>query len=509
MEETGTDLIEVESVPGEVETLGMDRREEDDFSSKPLTERMLYLMQKISEYGYLGRPEVELIYANQTHGYRVLGTLRSKDLIGDFETARLPKKAIYLRPKGYRTLEKFGKLRLKRRFLPQHYKPFIFEHRMACARVGLVLESHPLVRGFMPESLLWERQVKKRQKLCDGEFIYKAPDAEAERVGLEVELTLKNRDKLEESLRALSDREDLAQVWWICGSSTIMGGLKAAVMRNYYWGAAKPRHLFCLMENFMASRHLTRFVDAEGAEYKIDPAGPTLRPLPKQAPVARVEVQPQPQPAPKEEPKSIGLDLEKAVYPDARENKRRELTLHEKQAVLYYDMVRDIAAERAQKAAERRLKRERVIRKLGLYGMWGGYGLGAVAIISLMVQLWPLLMSPWSARRITDWRPLSLTQSAWALNKIKLRSNGNRYKLSFEATSQWPDFCEMTSIEVLTARYRIAGKWDFWKADWIGRGGSLDASVSFKAPRKATGFWLDIAASGKDCGTARYPLEFK
>src|ERR1700746_3338823 len=115
LEEVGTDLVMVEDVPGEVEeNPGQDLRKEDDLSVKPLTERMLYLMQKISEYGYLGMREVELIYANQTHAYKVLGALRSKVLIGDFETERQPKKAVYLKPKGYRTLEKFGKLRLKR-----------------------------------------------------------------------------------------------------------------------------------------------------------------------------------------------------------------------------------------------------------------------------------------------------------------------------------------------------------------------------------------------------------
>lgn len=266
--------MEVEELPGESVEVEESRRE-NDLKSKELTERMIRVMQKISEYGYLTIREIELIYANQTYAYNVVGTLKEKDLVGEFATTLTPRKAYYLRAKGYRTLEKYGQLRLKRRFLPQHYKPFIFTHRMACARAGLTLEAHKLVRGFLPESLLWERQVSRRQKLCDGEFLYSVAGDNPERVGLEVEMTLKNRDKLDESFRQLKDREDLQQVWWLCADDVTLRAMRAAAARRPW--LAPQRHFFCRLEDFLDRRQPQRLADPEGAEITIDPLAPTLR----------------------------------------------------------------------------------------------------------------------------------------------------------------------------------------------------------------------------------------
>lgn len=275
MEETGTDLVEVEELPGESVEVEEERRSVSDLKSKELTERMVQVMQKISEYGYLTIREIELIYANQTYAYNVVGTLKEKGLVGEFATTLAPRKAYCLKPKGYRTLEKYGRLRLKRRFLPQHYKPFIFTHRMACAKVGLTLEAHKLVREFMPESLLWERQVSRRQKLCDGEFLYAVPGENPERVGLEVELTLKNRDKLDESFRQLKDRADLHQVWWICGDDVTLRAMKTAAARRPW--LASQRHFFCRLEDFLDKRQPPQLADPAGTSFTIDPAAPTLR----------------------------------------------------------------------------------------------------------------------------------------------------------------------------------------------------------------------------------------
>lgn len=492
MEETGTDLIEVEEVPGELDGIpGTDLRKEDDLRSKALTEKMIYLMGKISEYGYLTRLEVELIYANQTHAYKVLGTLRSKELIGDFETERQPKKAVYLRPKGYRTLEKFGKLRVKRRFLPQHFKPFIFVHRMACARVGLVLEGHPLVREFMPESLLWERAVGRRQKLCDGEFWYCAPDAKAQRVGLEVELTLKNRDKLDESLSQLRDRDDLDHVWWVCGDGTILRALRAEVMRRYW--CSKPRHLFCLMSDFLEHRQQARLSDAEGREFKIDPAEPTLRTEPTPAPppahvrtpevlpAARAEVLPQPQPAPRAVPE-----------PDTASERYR-----------------DWMADCRPSLIDRVLAVAETVVPVSCLG---------VILVAVGWLYWTELRSdsapqvpekPWIARAITNRDALASIAGAWQVKRLSLRSRAGSFRLSLRLENVRPNWCGLTDLSVADGEGKRLASKHIKGGAWIWPNHLFEDTLTFRAPGTAARILVDVVSDGWECPGFELPLDFR
>lgn len=307
-QEEGMDFFEVSEGPGETEDIETGKRPGDDLGSKALTEKMVTLIQKISEYGYLSIREIELIYANQTYAYKVLATLKEKGLIQEFKTGLKPRKAYYLKPKGYRTLAKHGKLRMKRRFLLQKFKPFIFNHRMACARAGLVLEEHPHIQGLLPESLLWERKKNETDKLCDGEFWFKPPEPEKPaRVGLEVELNLKSRGRLIGSLRDLSNRRDLNQVWWLCGDETIRRAL-VGLIAEHSW-IEPQRHYFGMFDDLFKVGQKLELIDSKGAVYSLDPEKPTLpgrhepapppaKPVSPPVPWARAEAPAQPEPAP-------------------------------------------------------------------------------------------------------------------------------------------------------------------------------------------------------------------
>jgi len=267
-------------------------QEKDAAELGTLTDKVLYLMEKISEYGFLTMAEIHRVYTNKTYAYDVMKRLRKQGWIADFDTAMRPATGHYLTPKGYLALVKLGRLRVSARFRLERYTPFIFKHRMACARVGLALEKHPLVREFLPESLLWKRRKNETEKMCDGEFMYGVPDrVEAERVGLEVELTLKNKDRLAESFDQLGRRE-LDQVWWVCGDATVLRALRHQVMdRSYGWRV--QRHFFCLLDDFLAARqHRVCLMDVHGQEFSTDPAGPTLLPREPKPPRPVVEARP-------------------------------------------------------------------------------------------------------------------------------------------------------------------------------------------------------------------------
>lgn len=287
-----------------------EEQEEAGVKRQSLTPKVVGLMEKISEYGYLTMHEVQFIFGNKTWAYKVVNGLRIEGLIADHDTLMSPRTAHHLTPKGYRILGKLGRLRVGGRFKPERYTTFIFRHRMACAKVGLLLERHSLIHEFLPESRLFGRRKSELDKLCDGEFWYRVAGQEkAERVGLEVELTLKSNDKLDESFRQLARRGDLDQVWWICGEENIRRALRREVQRRYL-GA--QRHFFALLAEFLAAKGKGELMEPGGELLSIAPEKPTLlprqpqpppppipTPRPEPVPVAKAEAPRQPQPEPR------------------------------------------------------------------------------------------------------------------------------------------------------------------------------------------------------------------
>jgi len=488
LEETGTDLIEVMDVDEEVgRDSGSERGEETDLGTKVLTKKMMFLMEKISDYGYLSLPEVQMIYANQSHAYKVLKTLKGKGLAGEFPTEELPQKAYYLRPKGYRTLEKFERLRHSRRFVPSHYKRFIFNHRLACARVGLVLEKHPLVGKFMPEVLLWDRRKSERDKLCDGEFWYKVSAEQAERVGLEVELTLKNREKIDGSLRDLNERKDLAQIWWICADDTILRALQREVLARTW---IEQRHLFCLMKDFMARKEKAFLYSPQGEEFTIDPAAPTLKskpaplpppkPLPAIRPAPRAEVPPQPQPAPKP-PQVEEVSLFAAAWRCLRQ--------------LWEDL---------RAVVEFLVERPYFIWVPAAIFLSGSFYLADP--LDLFIPEPPA--KPWFARTIINAHDIENTRGTWAVKRLTLRSRGDNYRMSLKLLNPDGFWCGLMGFTVMDANRQVLDHFHIKGGDWIFAHHYWEGSVAFKAPRKATQILLGIESDGSDCGNMEIPVVY-
>lgn len=271
--------------------------------SKFLTEKALKLMRVMAEHGYLTINEIGLIYKHQTHAYRVLKTLKELELIAEFDTGLRPRTAYVLQAKGYRALKDRELLRVERRVGAQDFKPFIFNHRMTCARAGLRLKEQPFVQDFWPESLLWERRRDPKAKVCDGEFLFAPPGYKrARRVGLEVELTLKNADKLRESFRGLADRTDLEQVWWLAGSWTIARALAHWSQRIF---REDQPHFFGTVEEFFSGREASFCLhDASGQVYEVGTTACSLpdNPEPEAAAPTPEEVATTPPPPPGKPP---------------------------------------------------------------------------------------------------------------------------------------------------------------------------------------------------------------
>lgn len=292
MEATEKDRTETE-----VQELEAEREEASPEATtsgpEALTPKMLDLMERIAEYGFLTMAEIHFVFGNKTWAYGVMNELRKQGLVADFDTHMSPRKGHHLTHKGCRVLGKFHRLKVGLRFNLDRYSTFIFRHRLACAKVGITLAKHPNVKEFMPESRLWKRRKKATDKLCDSEFWYKVPDhSTAERVGLEVELTLKNQGKLDESMEQLGRRKDLDQVWWLCGDATTLKAVRREAARRDYW-LAPQRHFFILFDEFLAAKGKAELMDTQGQAFTIDAAKPTLLPRqPQREPEAHLPPKP-------------------------------------------------------------------------------------------------------------------------------------------------------------------------------------------------------------------------
>lgn len=229
---------------------------------------MLRLLAAISEFDYLTIHEAQLVFSNQTYAYKVLKELRERGLLVEFLTDATPRKAFCLTRKGYRELAEAGRLRVESWFKPDYYKQHLFRHKTACARVGMLLQKHPLIHGFKHEKLLWAERGQYTGRICDGEFWFRVPGRDRSvHVGLEVELTLKNSGKLVDKLRGLGASSRLDAVWWVCGNKTIFRALRHKI-QELPW-VTEGRHFLIGLDAAERAAETWELEDARGEGYKI------------------------------------------------------------------------------------------------------------------------------------------------------------------------------------------------------------------------------------------------
>lgn len=498
LKETENDLVE-----GLGEEQEKDKGKED---SKLLTEKTVRLLRVIAEHGYLTINEIGFIYRHQTHAYRVLKGLKDLNLVGEFDTTLRPRTGYFLKPKGYRTLRERGQLRLRRRFDTREFKTFIFTHRMACAKVGIMLEDHPLVKSFLPESLLWERRKDADEKLCDGEFLFKAPGWEqARRVGLEVELTLKNNDKLRESFESFIRRDDLDQVWWVCGNPTIAKAL------GYWIGRIRPhtgqQHFLCTLEEALKTQHQLGLHDRLGQFYSIAPDNPTL---PETA-------EPEPSPTPPKAEVPIVVPAAAAAPPpsaagmssaEIRSWRYLERPLWVRVLAFSWRWVRE--SWREEKYQDERYMWQSRFR----FTRWR-----ELSIVIAVPTVWAALLvaDRWLGwQESKGWRERQLLKSEvhdrrWLVRPLFLASKAHRFKLGLAVFNTAETACELRSVQLRApGRVPVSDLILPKKDRIIAAGSGMITRHDFEAPPGGRRFLAIYTAGGsRDCASAVVPVEFK
>ena len=489
-------------------------------------------MEKVSEYGYLTMREVQLIYTNKTWSYDVMKTLRGRGWISDFDTAMSPKTGHYLTPDGYRILTKQGRLKTSFRFKVERYSPFIFRHRMACARVGLALEKHPLVLEFLPESLLWKRRKNETDKLCDAEFLYGVPGREeTERVGLEVELTLKNKDRLAESFDQLG-RRGLDQVWWICGDETILNALRHQIIERPL--RFDQRHLFCLLDEFLAVKeHRACLIDAGGQEFTIDPAAPTLGPRRPEPPAAPAIAPPQ-QPAtgaPRHHESAVKktLKIEPQAEPAPLQACREPGWIRHLSSETWrwfrHDFLGDFAPrEHSYDSREREQISRRKVKLFLMGGVLACFGLAGTESVSRFRRLtvhirdWPARLSAGASASTPKWRSLRPDAVFWKLGDMhfsvgSFEAKGEQYRirLNLERLSENMGGCVLDHVAMNDSKGRRLARWKFSNVGIFGRESWNSEPLSFRAPMSMRRFIVTVEFIPKafECGRWDVPVSFE
>lgn len=496
--ESDWEEINPEELQGE--QLGKEQ-EETETKRQSLTPKVVGLMEKISEYGYLTMHEVQFIFGNKTWAYKVINGLRSEGLIADHDTLMSPRTAHYLTSKGYRVLGKLGRLKVGGRFKPERYTTFIFRHRMACAKVGLLLERHPLVHEFLPESRLFRRRKSELDKLCDGEFWYKvASPGDADRVGLEVELTLKSNGKLDESFRQLARRGDLGQVWWICGEENIRRALRREAQRHYL---GDQRHFFALLAEFLSAKGKGELMEPTGTLLSIDPEKPTLLPRPPEPPpppepmpgpepvqAAQAEAprQPQPEPWPQAHPQSWA--------------EREQRSLRERIESLWWEL--------------RWKQQERIRQALEIAGVLLAMGAAMAFAWRQMPALGP--PPPAAAARWRSRKPDAIywSRGEFSLAVPFLESKGSQYRMKISMDRTEPEFwggCDVRTLAVADAQGRELGRWPLRDGSLYGRQGWTVGPLNFRAAPAARKLIVTAVMGGSSvygsCSDWSVPVGFR
>jgi len=434
-----------------------------------------------------------------------------------------PAKGHYLTPRGYLVLVKFGKLRVGARFRLERYSPFIFRHRMACAKVGLALEKHPLIREFRPEFLLRKGLRNEAAKLCDAELLYSVPGQDgAEKVGLEVELTLKSSDRLLESFERLNGRE-LDQVWWICGDETIRNALRRQLI-DRPGRFQVQRHFFCLLEDFLAAKQQACLIDAHGQEFIIDPAGATLRPRAPEPPppapttLAKPLVEAPPQHAPaatQNEPITLPSPAKSPPAASYRDTSWIQSQLEDLWIWFIHDFMSDFTGqddyydsrERDEKIRRRAFKLVLMLAATICFALAVNESVTQIERLLDGTRGWSNWLSDatpppqpvWTTRRL---RGGGIDGKDYSVRFLSFRSSGRRYRFKFSVTSrhawfggQESGFCGL-AVQDIAGHTFARRTWKYVQFAPI----SPDPQLEFTGPRGMDRFFLVVSDDAPICG---------
>lgn len=193
-----------------------------------ITNRDLELFKKLSTYGMLSTKQINRLCFNSIatttvlrrlrlleenkYLHRILG-LESQDLLW----ALLPKGAEI----AYVEIPK------------RHWSKNLLEHDFKLLSLRLGLEGSGLAHSWMPEHLIRANIFRKnsfreaKEKLIPDGFMGIEVESKRLSLAIELELTLKNKDKLKKTLSRYRDQKGIAGVWYIAPTTSLLNAILA------------------------------------------------------------------------------------------------------------------------------------------------------------------------------------------------------------------------------------------------------------------------------------------
>ena len=239
---------------------------------KSVNERVVYLLQLIAEHEYMSFEEMYLLFGTYSTASRYLNFLKNMGMIQEFVTKLKPSKAYCLSKSGWQVLAQTGKLRVDEKFNLSDYNYVKFPHNIACLRVRILFEKHPLVVDFKSSKVVLyelkqkvvekEKVFRKQWKQFDAEMFVKGK--KEYKVGVEVELTQKSSEAYAKKFLSIeATRNDIDFVAWLCSDQTILDKL-IEIARGLEMKVASYKHRFCLLNEFFEKRFETLWYTVQG-----------------------------------------------------------------------------------------------------------------------------------------------------------------------------------------------------------------------------------------------------
>lgn len=188
-----------------------------------VTKRDHKLLEKIHVYGMLSTTQINQLIFN---GIAKTTTLRRLRIL---EGQRLIQRISGLESHEYLWGLTFGGAQLiGRELIKRHWNKNLLDHDYKLLCLRLTLEKHGMVKNWTPEhelrQLVYEKYGHKeaKNKLVPDGIIITASSGKKQAHALELELTLKNKTRIDEIVRRYLKKKELASVIYIASSKGII-----------------------------------------------------------------------------------------------------------------------------------------------------------------------------------------------------------------------------------------------------------------------------------------------
>ncbi len=171
-----------------------------------MTERDLEILNFINMFGFCERPHLEKKFDLTPQRFRdCLKRLKGQELISE-------EAIFHKRPKIYRLTKKGAQYT---DLPPLHKIPFaLYHHEITVVDVALILMNQYKEALWRSERYLKREKRESLEKwhIADGHLIF----SDGRRIAIEIELTLKDPQRLKEIFKKYALEFDISEVWYFC-----------------------------------------------------------------------------------------------------------------------------------------------------------------------------------------------------------------------------------------------------------------------------------------------------